>query len=359
MLAGGSRPAHAEGMSSAPEVLVTGGAGFIAAHTVAHLLSQGYRVRTTARSLDREAELRGQLARLGAEAGDALTVVVADLLSDDGWADAVSGCEYVLHVASPIPHGEPVNEDDVIRPTREGTLRVLRAARDAGVRRVVLMSAFHAIGFGWGRTDHVFTEADWSTLDGPGIDAYGKSKTFAERAAWEFMDAEGGAMELAVLNPVAVLGPVVSAHLSGGNALVERILGGELRAFPDIWIPIVDVRDVAVAERLAMVTPDAAGRRFIVGTGEGLKLAQIGSILREGLGERASRVGTRTVPSWVVRLAALVNPTFRAVTADLGIVKKIDASSVQRVLGWRSRPVEQTVLDAAESMLALGVVRVG
>lgn len=342
-------------MPSTPEVLVTGGAGFIAAHTIAQLLSQGYRVRTTARSLERDAEIRTQLGRLGAQPGEALTVVVADLLSDDGWAEAVSGCEYVLHVASPIPHGEPWNEDDVIRPAREGTLRVLRAARDAGVRRVVLTSAFHAIGFGWGRTDHVFSEDDWSKLDGPGMDAYGKSKTLAERAAWEFMDAEGGAMELAVLNPVAVLGPVVSAHLSGGNALVERILGGELRVFPDIWIPIVDVRDVAVAERLAMVAPDAAGRRFLIGTGDGLKLAQIGAILRAGLGERAGRVGTREVPSWVIRLVARVNPAFRPAVADLGIVKRIDASLAQRVLGWTSRPIDQTVLDAAESMLALGI----
>jgi nucleoside-diphosphate-sugar epimerase len=341
-------------MPSTPAVLVTGGAGFIAAHTIAHLLAQGHRVRTTARSLDREPEIRSQLARLGVETGDALSVVAADLLSDDGWAEAVSGCEYVLHVASPIPHGAPADEEDVIRPAREGTLRVLRAARDARVRRVVLMSAFHAIGFGWGRTDHVFTEADWSKLDGPGMDAYGRSKTLAERAAWEFMDAEG-TMELAVLNPVAVLGPAVSAHASGGNALVQRILSGELRAFPDVWIPIVDVRDVAVAERLAMITPDAAGQRFLIGTGDGLKLAQIGSVLRDGLGAQASRVGTRNVPSWVIRLVARFNPTFRAVVADLGVVKKIDASLAQRVLGWTSRPIEQTVLDAAESMLILGL----
>ncbi|MFT4211566.1 MAG: NAD-dependent epimerase/dehydratase family protein [Microbacterium sp.] len=339
--------------SEQPLVLVTGGAGFIAGHVIAALLDQGYRVRATARSLDREPQVREHLARIGAPPGDDLTLVAADLLHDDGWADAVAGCDYVLHVASPVMPGHVENEDDVIVPAREGTLRVLRAAKDAGVGRVVLTSAFHAIGFGWGRIDRVFTDDDWSPLDGPGMDAYGRSKVLAERAAWDFARESG--LEVVVLNPVAVLGPVVSPSVTGGNAIVRRILSGQIGAFPDVWIPIVDVHDVATAHVRAMTAADAAGQRFIVGSGQGLKLAQIAAALRTGLGDRASRVGTRSVPSWAVRLAGLFRPELRGVVPDLGVVKRIDASKIRRVLDWRSRPLATTVVDTGESMLALGM----
>ena len=242
------------------------------------------------RSLEREAEVRAVLGRGGREPGDMLSFVAADLMSDAGWTEAVAGCDFVLHVASPVPHGAPKDEDDVIVPAREGALRVLRAARDGGVKRVVLTSAFHAIGFGYGRTDHVFTEDDWTILDGPGVNAYGKSKAIAERAAWDFIAAEGGAMELVAINPVAVLGPVMGSAVSGANDVLARILDGAIPGYPDFWMPIVDVRDVASAHALALTTPAAAGQRFIVASGTGLKMAQIGAILKESLGDRARRV---------------------------------------------------------------------
>lgn len=334
-----------------PSVLVTGGAGFIAAHVIAALLKEGRRVRTTVRSLDREPQVREQLARLGVEPGARLEVVTADLLADDGWSDAVDGVEVVLHVASPVVPGHVESEDEVIVPAREGTLRVLRAARDAGVTRVVLTSAFHAIGFGWGRTDHTFVEEDWSPLDGPGMDAYGRSKVLAERAAWEFSRDAG--LELVALNPVAVLGPVVSASVSGGNAVVRRILSGEVDSYLNLWIPIVDVRDVAAAHVLAMTSPDAGGQRFIVGSGEGLTLAEIGAILRAELGEAASKVTTRTTPSEAIRAAAETNPALRGLADEIDIVKQIDTSKIHRVLGWTSRPLDESVVDAARSMLEL------
>ncbi|WP_402467528.1 SDR family oxidoreductase [Isoptericola aurantiacus] len=337
-----------------PLVLVTGGAGFIAGHVIAALLEKGYRVRTTARSLDREVQVREQLARLGADPGDRLELVVADLLDDDGWDAAVRGADHVLHVASPVLPGHVENEDDVIVPAREGTLRVLRAAHEAGVKRVVLTSAFHAIGFGWGRTEHTFTDDDWSPLDGPGMDAYGRSKVLAERAAWDFARESG--LELVAVNPVAVLGPVTSSSVTGGNAIVRSILSGQVDSYPNLWIPIVDVRDVAAAHVLAMTAPQAAGQRFLVGSGDGLTLEAIGAVLRARLGDAASRVTTRTTPSEVIRAAAESNPAMRGLADDIDIVKQIDASKIRRVLGWHARPIEDTVVDAATSMLDLGLI---
>ncbi|MEV8371647.1 aldehyde reductase [Kribbella sp. NPDC056861] len=343
-------------MTTQQRVLVTGGSGFIAGHCILKLLDEGYLVRTTMRSLDREAQLRSVLSQAGHEPGDALTVVAADLESDAGWAEAVAGCDHVLHVASPLPHGIPDNEDDVIRPAREGALRVLRAARDAGIKRVVLTSAFGAIGFGYGRTDHRFTEDDWSILDGPGINAYNKSKTFAERAAWDFVATEGGGMELVSINPVAVFGPLLSRSVSGGNDVVRRMLAGELPGFPDFWFPIVDVRDVAAAHVLAMTTPEAAGKRFIIGSGEGLTMKQIGLLLRDRLGAKANKVPTRSIPTFVLRVAARFNPGIAEIAPMLGITKNISTDLATGVLGLKTRSPKEAVLATAESMFDRGVV---
>lgn len=337
-------------------VLVTGGSGFVAKHCIRHLLDHGFSVRTTVRSLGREAEVRAVLSRGGREPGAALSFVAADLTSDGGWAEAVDGCDYVLHVASPVLPGAVENEDDVIVPAREGALRVLRAARDGGVERVVITSAFHAIGFGYGRTDHVFTESDWTILDGPGVDAYGRSKTLAERAAWDFVAAEAKSLELVSINPVAVIGPVMGGAVSGPNEVVRRILDGALPGYPDFWMPIVDVRDVAAAHALAMITPAAAGQRFIVSSGSGLKMEQIGAIMRKGLGDRAKRVPTRRIPSFVLRIAARFDATARGIAPDLGVTKQISNDKARRVLGWQPRDLDQTIIDTAESMIATGVV---
>lgn len=337
-------------------VLVTGGSGFIAAHCVLRLLDEDYLVRTTVRSLDREPSVRALLRAAGHEPGDRLSFAAADLTSDAGWADAVADCDFVLHVASPLPHGIPKHEDDVIIPARDGALRVLRAASEAGVKRVVLTSAFGAIGFGYGKTDHQFTEKDWTILNGPGVNAYNKSKTIAERAAWDFIAAKGGSMELATMNPVAVFGPLLSKSVSGGNEVVRQLLAGEIPGYPDYWFPIVDVRDVAIAHVLAMTTPEAAGQRFIVGNGSGLTMKQVGSVLRERLGAKAKRVPTRSIPSFVLRVGAMFNPTLREIAPELGITKNINGAKARDVLGWRSRPPEEAVVATAESLLGLGVV---
>jgi nucleoside-diphosphate-sugar epimerase len=336
-------PAQGGGMTE-ERVLVTGGSGFIAGHVILRLLADGYRVRATLRSLDREPVVRERLAAAGAVpgAGERLEFAAADLLDDAGWTAALDGVGHVLHVASPVPAGGVAHGDvDLVTPAREGTLRVLRAAHAAGIHRVVLTSAFHAIGFGSGIREAAFTEADWSPLDGPGMDEYGRSKVLAERAAWDFVQGEGAGMELVALNPVAVLGPVLGPDLSGGNAILRGLLAGAIPALPDLWLPIVDVRDVAAAHVAAMTVPDAAGQRFLIGGGGGLTVAEIGGILHEELGERAARVPTEAGPA---------NPA-------LAWVKPIDFSRARTVLGLAPRPPRETVVDAAESIVAAGLAR--
>lgn len=332
-------------------VLVTGGSGFIAGHCILQLLAAGYEVRATVRSLMREESVRRVLAQAGMVNGDRLTFVAADLTRDEGWAEAMRDVGHVLHVASPVQPGHVENEDDLIVPAREGTLRVLRAARDAGVRRLVLTSAFHAVGWGHPHDDHVFTEADWTVVDGPGVDAYGKSKTLAERAAWDFIAAEGGSMEMVAMLPVAVMGPVMGNEISGSNHIVQRMLNGGMPAFPHVLIPIVDVRDVARAHVLALGTPEAAGQRFLISSGPAIEMKDIGATIRAALGDAAKSVPTRTVPNVVVRVGAAFSSEFRAIAPDLGYARATSHEKATRVLGWMPRDPHEAVISAAESMM--------
>ena len=239
-------------------MLVTGGSGFVGVHCILQLLNAGYRVRTTVRTLAREADVRAMLKAGGTDPGDALSVVAADLTADAGWADAVSGCDYVLHVASPFPAGSPRHEDDIIVPAREGALRVLRAARDAGVRRVVLTSSFAAIGYGAQRLDRPLTEENWTDASTPGLSAYVRSKTLAERAAWDFIAREGGALQLAVINPVGVLGPILGADFSTSIELVQRLMNG---ALPGVPAALVRSRGRARRRRHSPPRDDPSGCR--------------------------------------------------------------------------------------------------
>lgn len=308
-------------------VLVTGGSGFIAGHAVQQLLDQGYDVRTTVRKPGRF--------------HDGVREFRADLLSDAGWADAVQDADYVLHVASPVQPGPVANEDDLIVPAREGTLRVLRAAHDAGVRRVVLTSAFHAVGWGHPHDDHTFTEEDWTVLDGPGTDAYGRSKTLAERAAWSYAQATG--LELTTVLPVAVMGPFDGGQVSGANHIIQRMLDGRMPGFPNLWIPIVDVRDVADAHLKAMTSPDAAGRRFLLASGPAFSLEQIGAVLRDHLGAAAGKVPTRTIPDDDVRDESII--------PDLGYARKVSSEKARQVLNWVPRPAEDAIVAAGRSLI--------
>ncbi|HRE44194.1 MAG TPA: aldehyde reductase [Terricaulis sp.] len=338
-------------------VLVTGGSGFIGAHCIIQLLEAGYTVRTTVRSLAREQDVRAMLSQGGMEAGDRLSFVAADLMQDAGWAEAAAGCAYVLHVASPFPPEIPKHEDEVIIPARDGALRVLKAARDAGVKRVVLTSSYAAIGYGQPEQAKPFDETNWTNPDGDDVRAYVKSKTLAERAAWDFMAREGGALELSVVNPVGVLGPVLGPDYSTSILLVKRLLDGAMPGSPRLTFGIVDVRDVAALHLMCMTNPAAKGERFLASAGAFLSIAQIASILRRGMGAAARRTPRFELPDFLVRLAAARDPAVQQILPELGKRKDGSNAKARRVLGWSPRSNEAAILATAESLIALGLVK--
>ncbi len=338
-------------------VLVTGGSGFIAMHCIVKLLERGHRVRASVRSLAREAQVRDTLKAAGADAGDRLSFVAADLTADAGWNDAAAGCDFVLHVASPFPLNVPKHEDELIVPAREGALRVLRAARGAGCKRVVQTSSFAAIGYGHPQLDRPFNEHDWTKTEGEGVTAYAKSKTLAERAAWDFMAREGGDMELAVVNPVGVFGPVLGADFSTSIEIVKRMLDGQLPAVPRMSFGVVDVRDVADLHLLAMTHPEAAGDRFLAVAGEFVSMREIGLMLKRRLGDAARRVPTRELPDWLLRLLAVFDKSVGQIVPELGKTKNGVNDKARRVLGWSPRSAEDAVAATAESLIKLGLVK--
>jgi len=347
-------------------VLVTGGSGFIGSHCILQLWAAGHTVRTTVRSPGREADVRAMLAPHhagdpetvgGAEPGDRLNFFVADLLRDDGWAEAVAGCDYVLHVASPFPPSVPKDENELIVPAVEGTLRVLRAARDAGVKRVVLTSSFAAIGYGQRPQTKPFTEQNWTNPNGRGVQPYVKSKTLAEHEAWNFMGRERGGLELAVVNPVGVFGPVLGPDVSTSILLVQRLMEGAIPGCPKLYFGVVDVRDVADLHLRAMTSPAALGDRFLAVAGDFMSIRDIAMVLKSRMGEWAKRVPTWQLPNWVVRLAALRDPAVRQITPELGKRKNATNEHARKVLGWEPRSREDAVVATAESLVQLGLLR--
>jgi nucleoside-diphosphate-sugar epimerase len=338
-------------------VLVTGGSGFIGTHCILQLLAAGHQVRTTVRSLKREDDVRAMLKAGGAEPGKRLTFFAADLENDAGWSQAVAGCEYVLHVASPLPQTVPKNEDELIVPAREGTLRVLRASRDARVKRVVLTSSFAAIGYGHKEQNAPFDETNWTNLSGDDVAPYAKSKTLAERAAWDFIAKEGGELELSVINPVGVFGPVLGPDYSTSILIVQRLMVGALPGSPQLYFGVVDVRDVADLHLRAMTHPAAKGERFLAVAGDFMSMQGIAKVLKNRLGASAKRVPTRELPNWVVRLAALRDPAVKLILPELGKVKNATSEKAKRTLGWAPRSNEEALVATAESLVRLGLLK--
>ena len=340
-------------------VLVTGSTGYIARHVVAQLLDRGYSVRGTARSASSLETLQAALPEFLQDPAsvDRLTVVAADLLQDSGWAGAVAGCTYVVHVASPIPTAPPKDADELIVPARDGTLRVLRASLDAGVRRVVLTSSVAAVLYGVDRAGRVFTEADWSDPDDPRIGAYEQSKTIAERAAWAFMAEEAGdRMELATINPGLVLGPMIGNAPSTSNEAVAKLMNRDFPACPDFTYSMVDVRDVAAAHVAAMTEPTAAGQRFICGL-DSHSLREVASILARAYGPEGYRIPTGRLPDVVVRIVAKFDKTAALALNDLGNPQHVDPAKVTALLGRPLRGLDEMTVAMAESLIAYGQVK--
>jgi nucleoside-diphosphate-sugar epimerase len=338
-------------------ILVTGGSGFIASHTILQLLNAGHRVRTTIRNLNREPEVRAMLKQGGAQAGDRLTFFVADLQNDAGWAAAVAGCDYVLHLASPFPANVPTHEDELIVPAREGALRVLRASRDARVKRVVLTSSFAAIGYGHPPQSAPFNETNWTVTTGNDVTAYVKSKTLAERAAWDFIAREGRDLEFSVVNPVAVFGPVLGPDYSTSVLLIQRLMSGTVPGSPRLSFGVVDVRDVADLHIRAMTHAAAKGERFLAVAGDFMLIHDIAKVLKNRMGEAGKKVPTRQLPNWLVRIAALRDPAVKQILPELGKLKNGTNEKARRLLGWTPRSREEAIIATAESLLDLNLLK--
>lgn len=338
-------------------VLVTGGSGFIGSRALVQLLEAGYEVRTTVRNLESEARVRALLKAGGSEPNGRLSFVAADLEEDEGWREAVEGCEFVLHIASPFPASLPKHEDDLIVPARNGALRVLRAARHAEVRRVVMTSSFAAIGYGHEPRDEPFDETSWTNLRGRGVSPYAKSKTLAERAAWEFIEGEGSGLELAVVNPVGVFGPVLGADYSTSIILIQRLLDGEMPGCPQLSFGVVDVRDVVDLHMCAMTSPAANGERFLAVSGAFMSIREMALTLKERLGDVASRAPTRELPNWFVRVVALFDAEVRSIIPELGHYKDATNEKARSLLQWTPIAREDALIATARSLLDLALLK--
>jgi nucleoside-diphosphate-sugar epimerase len=340
-------------MDGEQTVLVTGGSGFLGGWCLVELLQRGYRARTTVRDLAREGEVRANVASQ-TEAGERLSVLEADLTDDRGWAEAIDGCDYVLHVASPFPPSQPKDPDELIVPAREGTLRVLRTSLAAGVKRIVVTSSVAAVrnsAPGAVSSGRELTEADWSDPDNMRLTPYTRSKTLAELAAWEFMRSQGAEDRLVTIQPGAIIGPVLGNDRSYSLQAVERMLSGRMPGLPRLGFSFIDVRDVAALHVSAMTAQDAAGQRLIA-AGPFLWFSDVAAILRERLGPDAGKVPRRRVPDLLVRAIALFDPGVRSVVGELGQKTTYSLENAKRRVGWTPRPIEETIVDCARSLLA-------
>ncbi|MFZ4120109.1 MAG: SDR family oxidoreductase [Caulobacterales bacterium] len=343
-------------MSDKGKVLVTGGSGYIGGYCIRQLLDEGWEVRTTIRNLAREEQVRAALGGSALDPGR-LSFVAAELTSDAGWAEAMAGIGLVLHVASPIPPEQPKNDDELIVPAREGTLRALRFAKQSGVKRVVVTSSTASVTYGHSEPrPRVFDETYWTNPDHPDTNAYIRSKVIAERAAWDFMEKDGGGMEMATVNPGAVIGPVMGGDFSASIEIVKKLLEGSLPGLPRFGFPLVDVRDIADLHVRAMTQPAAVGQRFL-GAGEFWWMADIARVLRDGLGAQARKVPKSELPNWVLRLASNFDPVVKSVAFELGKERSVSCEKAKRVLGWQPRPYADSILDCGRSLLSQGLIK--
>jgi dihydroflavonol-4-reductase len=335
-------------------VIVTGGTGYVAGWCIVELLRRGYVVRATVRSLSKEQAVRASISS-AVDPGDHLHFVAANLTSDAGWGTAVAGGDYVLHVASPLGDNNPNDPDALIIPARDGALRVLRAATEAGVKRVVMTSACAAASPPLYSQDGVTDESLWTDPNDTQLSAYRKSKTLAELAAWQFMKDYAGPTTLATILPGAVFGPVLSAGNVGTARVIGRLLQGRMPGIPRLAFEVVDVRDLADVHIRAMTAEQAGGQRFIA-VSEFMWMKDIAQVLRARLGSSAHKVPTRTLPDFVLRFLARFDPEIRAIAPGLGRKNRHTSEKARRLLGWHPRPAAETVIDCAKSLIASNAV---
>ncbi len=343
-------------MTLSKPILVTGASGFVALHTIIQLLQQGYTVRATLRSLSREAEVRETISKY-VQANDRLEILTADLEQESGWNEAIQNVEHVLHIASPFPLFEPKHEDELIIPAVQGTQRVLHAAHDANIKRVVIVSSVAAISAGHSGENKTFTEADWSDVE-KNIGAYSKSKTLAERSAWDFINGTENLnkMELAVINPPLILGPVPNKNVRTSIELVRTMMLGQVPGVGRIKMGVVDVRDVASAIILAMNTPEAAGNRFLVAADKSMWLKDIADLLYDKYAARGYKINRIQFPSFLVRFIALFDKKISRVTESLDWDYELSNEKAKRILKWNPRSAEESILSMAESLIEQGFV---
>ena len=330
------------------KVLVTGGSGYIAQHCIAELLKKGYSVRTSLRSENREAEVRQAIAK-EVDAKNNLEFCQLNLNEDEGWNDAMIGCSYVLHVASPFPFKEPKNENDVIIPAKEGTIRALKAAKKANIKKLILTSSVAAIQYGHDDPDKVFDHNDWTNIEGKNVTPYVKSKTIAEKAAWDFMESQTEKIfDMTVINPSFVLGPSLSDDIGGTSTdTIKRFLTREIPAVPNVYMNYVDVRDIAKLQVEAIKNTKSNGKRFACTSNESVPLIDIAKTLSAN---GFPKVTTKTLPDFVVKFLALFSAEMKTMKTFLNQKITMDNSQTVDVFSWTPIPFEKTIIDMGKSI---------
>jgi nucleoside-diphosphate-sugar epimerase len=337
------------------KVMVTGGTGFVGMHIILQLLQKGYEVKATVRSMKSKSAVIETLASNGVTNLEKLSFAEADLSKDDHWKEAMEDCDYVLSVASPVFMTIPEDEREAIRPAVEGIIRILKAARAANVKRVVMTSNFGAVGFSKKKSERATTEADWTDPNLKGLSIYEKSKLLAERAAWDFITHEGGELEFTTINPVAIFGPSLSSHVSGSFMLFDMLFSG--KPFPNLPLNVVDVRDVADLHIRAMCTPCANGQRYIASSDGQISMSDIAGLVKENYPEYAERIAEKPIPNVLIHLAALVNARAREGALMLNINRKVSNAKAKKELGWEpTASCKEVILTSVASMIQYKII---
>lgn len=338
-------------MENIKTVLVTGGSGFVGSHTIVQLLQKGYKVKTTIRSIAKKHLVIEMIKNGGIHSFENLSFIEADLSDDKNWDIATENCNYVMHIASPIHLSIPKDENEMIRPAVDGTLRVLKAAKKSKVKRVVMTSNFGAVGYSHKDPSKLITEESWTDPNEKGLSAYNKSKVYAEHAAWEFIKNEGGNLELTVINPVGIFGPALDAKLSSGFELLRNVLNGTMKRIPNLQLAIVDVRDLVDLHIKAMESNEANGQRFLALSGGTITLPEIAKFIKEKRPDATRNTSTKRLPDWQVRLAALYNSQAKALAPMLGINRNASNEKAKKILGWQPRSNEEALLATVDSLV--------